>query len=287
MARQWPLDPSALSRHEIDEKSVLFGIFWPLLRGAAMPGWATIGPMIIRGCDSARVSLGFVVGVVLLAAVHARAENGPTLLTNVPEGAENKDLVNVRVFKYTNRSGVRSYSDRPPQGLSYEIMKFDCFACNPTSRVDWNNIPLQLQSYKYAIDSAAKKYRVDPALVRAVIHAESAFQPRAMSSKGAMGLMQLMPGTASDMGVVNAMAPDENIYGGVKYLSMLLEENRGNTRLATAAYNAGPGAVKRYNGIPPYEETRTYVERVKILYDRYKKALGKRFSGTVISQADS
>ncbi len=226
-------------------------------------------------------------GLCLLAAPFVYAEKPPTLLSNVPEGAENQDSVDIRVFKYTNKNGVRSYSDVPPTGVRYTVMKFDCFACNPTSTVNWDKIPLQLEAYQYAINSAAKEYRIDPALVRAVIHAESAFRPTAVSSKGAMGLMQLMPGTAKDMGVVNAMAPEENIHGGVKYLAMLLDENRGNTRLATAAYNAGPGAVKRYGGVPPYKETQTYVKRVKILHERYKEAMGKRFSGSVVSGVES
>jgi soluble lytic murein transglycosylase-like protein len=89
------------------------------------------------------------------------------------------------------------------------------------------------------------------------------------------------------MGVVNVMSPDENIQGGVRYLAWLLEQNRGDTLLATAAYNAGPGAVKRYNGVPPFEETLTYVKRVKVLHDRYKQALHKTYSGSSVSKAAS
>jgi hypothetical protein len=231
---------------------------------------------------------GFVVSVFLLFAAHAWAEQDTTVLTTAPDEDEAKPYrPDIRIFTYTNKSGVRSYSDRVPSGIRYKVMKFDCFACNPRSTVDWTSIRLELKAYQDAINAAANKYRVDPALVRAVIHAESAFRPTAKSKKGALGLMQLMPGTAKDMGVMNALAPNQNIQGGVKYLAWLLEENRGNTTLATAAYNAGPAAVKRFNGIPPYEETQTYVKRVKILHDRYKKAMGKRFSGTVVSQADS
>jgi soluble lytic murein transglycosylase-like protein len=232
--------------------------------------------------------LAIFVSALMLSAPLAEADNGPTLLSDVPEGqASNPQQPSIRIFKYTNKSGVRSYSDRAPVGIKYEIMKFDCFACNPKSTIDWDNIPLQLNAFEYAINSSAKKYRVDPALVRAVIHAESAFRPAARSNKGALGLMQLMPDTARDMGVVDVMSPDANIEGGVRYLAWLLEQNSGNTTLATAAYNAGPGAVKRYNGMPPFEETRTYVKRVKILHERYKKALNKTFSGRVVSQADT
>jgi soluble lytic murein transglycosylase-like protein len=243
--------------------------------------------MTIKGRGSVTSGLWLGVFVCLLAAAPSRAEAPPAVLGNAPEGAENSDFVDIKVYKYTNRKGVRSYADVPPTGIRYQVMKFDCFACNPVSTIDWTSIPLQLQAYKSSIDAAARRYRVDPALVRAVIHAESAFQPRAKSSKGALGLMQLMPATARDMGVRNALVPDDNIRGGVKYLAMLLDENRGNTRLATAAYNAGPGAVKRYGGVPPYEETRTYVRRVKILHDRYKKAMGKRFSGRVVDGVES
>jgi soluble lytic murein transglycosylase-like protein len=113
------------------------------------------------------------------------------------------------------------------------------------------------------IEEHATRNGVRKDLVRAVIQVESAFNPRAVSSKGAMGLMQLMPATARQFGVRNAFDPDENVRGGVAYLRQLLDRYDGNERLALAAYNAGPGAVDRYGEtVPPYRETRDYVSRV-------------------------
>ncbi len=242
-----------------------------------------------------KVLLRLGAAAVLFFAACASADSGGTVLSAsgtvlsaVPErqGTDTEEP-EIQIFKYTNKSGVRSYSDRAPMGIKYEVMQLSCFACNVQSKLDWNNIPLHLNAYQYAINSAAKKYRVDPALVRAVIHAESAFKPGAKSKKGALGLMQLMPTTAQDMEVADAMKPEDNIFGGVRYLAWLLAEHGGNTALATAAYNAGPGAVRRYKGIPPYAETQTYVQRVKVLHDRYKGAMTNTFSGQWFSQADT
>jgi hypothetical protein len=124
--------------------------------------------------------------------------------------------------------------------------------------------------YGKAIRSACKRYTVDPALVRAVIMAESNFNPEALSPKGAMGLMQLMPDTAREMGVSDPFDPVENIHGGVGYLSRLLKSLNGDLSLALAAYNAGPERVKNYNGIPPFQETWSYINRVLDYYQIFK-----------------
>ncbi|MDX1819022.1 MAG: lytic transglycosylase domain-containing protein, partial [Marinobacter sp.] len=148
-------------------------------------------------------------------------------------------------------------------------IRFHCYACDPDSTIDWRKTPLFLKPYRQEIRTAAREFDVDPALVRAVIHAESGFNADAVSPRGAQGLMQLMPGTARELGVSNALAAADNIRGGVSYLAQMLRKFGGNVRLATAAYNAGPGAVTRYKGVPPYAETKAYVERVGILRDRY------------------
>lgn len=118
------------------------------------------------------------------------------------------------------------------------------------------------------LTEASSAYDIDPDLLASVVRQESGGHPRAVSRAGAQGLMQLMPGTAADVGVADTFAPDENIRGGTSYLNQLLERYHDNLVLALAAYNAGPAAVDRWHGIPPYRETRAYVARVIREYNR-------------------
>jgi len=116
------------------------------------------------------------------------------------------------------------------------------------------------------VQETAEKHNVDPKLVRAVISTESNWNPSAVSSKGAMGLMQLIPGTAQQLGVGNAFDPAQNVDAGVRYLGMLLERYNGDLSKALAAYNAGPGIVDRFGGVPNIPETRSYVRKVTSTY---------------------
>jgi soluble lytic murein transglycosylase-like protein len=127
---------------------------------------------------------------------------------------------------------------------------------------DYRLVPATI-AYNDAIAEAADLYKLDPHLIRAIIRAESAFNPFAVSRVGAQGLMQLMPDLADELKVFDPFDPRQNIFGGARYLRWLLDRHKGNVELAVASYNAGPTAVDRYNGIPPYRETRQYVKNVK------------------------
>lgn len=127
-----------------------------------------------------------------------------------------------------------------------------------------------IKDYDIIISQASEQFGVDPLLVKAVIKAESDFDHKAVSSKGAQGLMQLMPETANDLYVENPFDPEENIFGGTRYLGLLLKRFKNDKALALAAYNAGPENVGYYQGVPPFPETETFVKRVINYYQSYR-----------------
>ncbi len=130
----------------------------------------------------------------------------------------------------------------------------------------------QSTPYDALIAQAAQRYGLDPAVLHGLIQQESGFDPNSQSSVGASGLTQLMPGTASSMGVANPLNPAESIEGGARYLSQMMSKFGGNTTDALAAYNAGPGAVQQYGGVPPYAETQSYVSKVLGYAESYRQA---------------
>ncbi len=181
----------------------------------------------------------------------------------------------IRVYTFVHK-GVRQYVSRRPVGIPERVDVLEvyyikgCYLCMAPKDFNVATLHLDTRSYQREIEAASKLYGVDRSLVRAVIHAESAFQPNAISIAGAQGLMQLMPDTAVRFNVTNPFDARQNIRGGVRYLAWLLKHFNGNQTLALAGYNAGEASVEEYNGVPPYAETRFYVSRVQSLTERYR-----------------
>lgn len=201
--------------------------------------------------------VAFLVGVLLVAPSHSE------------------------IYKYVDRDGVVHFTNMPTSSQSAKVTlppmtqaNFRKYFPNYQYRSSCPkpgqiNLPNQAQ-YESGIKLTCNAYGLDHNLVKAVIRAESGFNPAAVSPKGAMGLMQLMPGTSRDLGVLNPFDPWQNIDGGARYLKMMLNRFNNNLHLALAAYNAGPEAVQKHGGIPPYDETQVYVKRVIDFYNRYR-----------------
>jgi soluble lytic murein transglycosylase-like protein len=193
-----------------------------------------------------------------------------------PKATAGMRVLTGAVYSYV-KDGVKHYTNVRPRGVPSAKMLFSyvetCYACGALPGVDFGKIALNTSAYSAEIHAAAQEYGVEEAIVRAIIHAESAYRPNAISRTGARGLMQLMPATGSRFGVGDAFDPAQNIKGGVKYLAFLLKRYNSNLTLAAAGYNAGEGAVDRNGGVPPYAETQRYVQRVGQLADRYRTAL--------------
>lgn len=173
-----------------------------------------------------------------------------------------------KLYKHVDRDGHVRYTDRPRHD-GYVEMQLTVKGWNaPTG---YANYKANLVKYKPLVDSASERHGLPQWLIAAVIHAESLYNPLAVSSAGAVGLMQLMPGTAERYGVYNRQNPEQNVEAGVSYLRDLLIMFDNDLDLALAAYNAGENAVKKYgNRIPPYKETQNYVRKVKALSLSYK-----------------
>jgi len=150
--------------------------------------------------------------------------------------------------------------DRAYEDISVPVVKK---VNNKTKQPPFNNI----------ISKAAKRYDVEPALIKAIIMAESGYNAKAVSKRGAIGLMQLMPDTARALGVRDAFNPEYNIDGGVRYFKQLADKFDGNIELALAAYNAGMGTVRKYKGVPPFKATQRYVKKVFKYYEIYKQEM--------------
>ncbi len=165
------------------------------------------------------------------------------------------------IYSFVDERGAWHFSNVPTDPRYGSVSR---------SRHISSHVPVNYSKFEKIISEAATRHGLDPDLIRAIIQIESGWIPDARSSKGAIGLMQLMPETSSNLAVSNPFDPEANIRGGTKYLSRLLERFKGNLVMALAAYNAGPEKVKRYKGIPPYPETRRYVRNVLKQWQKYR-----------------
>jgi soluble lytic murein transglycosylase-like protein len=166
------------------------------------------------------------------------------------------------IYKYEDSEGVIHFTDAPTDRRFKIFMRDIQKDKRLRTNFGLGRVSRNPAEFEQIISSCSAEYGVDKSLVKAVIHAESGYNPNAISSKGAAGLMQLMPATAQDLKVADSFNPSDNIRGGVRYLRFLLDTFKGDVSLALAAYNAGLGKVAKHGGIPPYQETRNYVSKV-------------------------
>jgi len=173
------------------------------------------------------------------------------------------------IYRYEDEEGIVHFTDAPTD-KRFKVFMRDIRKDKQLRTLLRMSRSVNPAEYDHIIKTCSDKYGVSASLIKAVIHAESGYNPNAVSHKGASGLMQLMPGTAKSLKVNNSFDPKDNVEGGVKYLRFLLDTFKGDVSLALAAYNAGLSRVAKYGGIPPYAETRNYVNKVLSYMNSYQ-----------------
>jgi len=221
--------------------------------------------------------LGFALGLVLLA-MPAHSADLAILHNGFSIRHERRETLGpvTRLYLEADKGG---YVDIATDQIE-RFEKDQSPAASPAVPIALAAPPPKPQTLNEVINTISDRHHLDPDFISSVIHAESGFNPRAVSPKGAQGLMQLMPQTASKLGVSNAFDPRANVEGGTRYLSELLQRYNFDVIKALAAYNAGPQRVEQYRGVPPYYETRAYVARIVRDYNRKKLAERKAAAAT-------
>jgi hypothetical protein len=198
------------------------------------------------------------------ASLTGAANNFSTLLTGIMTQSDTQTNGHTTSGM---ESGAKTPQKFPPSTRNGRQQAGYVQHLGPASRAKPSKLPTA-GDLNALIQKTAAQYDVDPTLVKAVVRQESGFNPQATSRVGAAGLMQLMPGTARELGVTNVYDPQQNVDGGVRYLKGMLKRYNGDITLALAAYNAGPGNVDRYGGVPPFSETQTYVKNILASIER-------------------
>lgn len=188
-------------------------------------------------------------------------------------------------YKYEEDDGTVWFTDRKPNADQLDQFRFKGYHGRPPARsscpsADGGELARRQDRIETPVRRLSDRYGTDPLLIKAIIAVESCFDPKAVSRVGARGLMQLMPYTAKAVGVEDAFDIQQNLRGGIEYFTRMHERYDGNTAFALAAYNAGPAAVERHDGIPPYPETREYVRRVLERWRAYRSEANGKGSGT-------